>query len=866
MKSAIAQSVAPRAGWRGLDALMAGGACAALAGVLWRVLTTASATADRSALAAMVALATIVLLQAWRLRVVRESERLLDAVLSTLDGHVGLCVIDANGQPLAINARFRDMTGYTLRELRMHRHSMRRLRSYEAADYRDMWDTINAGRLWETDLRNTRRDGTPLWTHITAVRLPLGRGRAARYLSIRTDLSSARALEARVQHHEQRLRGLADSIGQAVVAIDLDGRCTFLNQQAEALLGWRQHDLAGRSLHQAIDADYIDFRVPDRQCSVLRALLAGQPVHSLEKVFIDRSGRRMQVEVAGRPLRQGDRLIGAVITFKDRTDDLAREAELRQAKDAAEAADRAKSAFLANMSHEIRTPMNAVIGLAELALDPQVDVGRRQHYLEKIHEAGTTLLAVVNEVLDFSKIDGDHLALERVEFDPDSVVSNAVSLFEHRAADKGLVLSVKVRSALPTRLIGDPVRLRQVLSNLLDNALKFTPGGQITLEVAVGRVGPGRVELVFSVADTGIGMTAEQVERIFDPFTQADASTTRRFGGTGLGLSIVRALVERMDGSIRVDSVPGHGTTFYVSLWMQQACSDAAVVPVAHNAARLHTAVIVDPTPGGRRSLTEALSPLAAEVIAVADGNTLSRVLERSGPRTLPIDLVVLGAAVPMASAQSLARELLAQADARRRVLVMTGGRAASVSAQTAMPAGCGVLHGPITTAAFQRWWAGTAVETAVPATRPVAPKGLRVLVVDDDDINRLVAQAALERVGAEVDVLGDAAQAVTQLQQAAPDRWHVVLIDMHMPGMDGCEAARIIRQDPRLTALPIIAMTADVRPQAHAACLAAGMNDRLTKPFHLQELNAVLMAWGQRRDGSPQHAAPPLAASAPVR
>ena len=424
---------------------------------------------------------------------------------------------------------------------------------------------------------------------------------------------------------------------------------------------------------------------------------------------------------------------------------------LKSARDSAEALAAVKATFLANMSHEIRTPLNAVLGMAYLAMqnDPSP---RQRDYLEKIRQAGQHLLGIINDILDFSKIEAGRLQVEQVAFDLDQVLEDVMSMVTERARAKGLALSLEVGDQVPPRLLGDPQKLRQILINYLNNAVKFTEAGSVTLRVAAGpRHDDGRQPLRFEVRDTGIGVAASEVDRIFRSFEQADASTTRRYGGTGLGLAICRRLAELMGGAVGVVSEPGKGATFWCEL---------------------------------RLALPAAVEGAPADSGASAGYQV--RVVGDRHPEPLK--------------------------------------------------ASAGI-------------------------------RGARVLLVEDNELNQQVASELLDGLGVQVDVAADGRQAIERLQQSDEHRYGLVLMDVHMPVMDGIEATRTLRALPRFATIPIVAMTASVLPEERQRVLDAGMHALLPKPVDPAELEACLLQWlpARKAVGAVDAAEAPLTPPGPL-
>ncbi|NVM77545.1 signal transduction histidine kinase/CheY-like chemotaxis protein/ligand-binding sensor domain-containing protein/HPt (histidine-containing phosphotransfer) domain-containing protein [Duganella sp. SG902] len=512
---------------------------------------------------------------------------------------------------------------------------------------------------------------------------------------------------------------------------------------------------------------------------------------------------------------------------------LFRQAEAARAR--AEEATQAKSMFLANMSHEIRTPMNAVIGLSYLALNAESAGGQREQ-LQKIHQAGTSLLGIVSGILDFSKIEAGKVEIETADFDLDELLAHVAAV---GGGGRGgpLECNFVVPAEVPRRLRGDALRLGQVLINLVNNALKFTARGEVVLTVRRLERGPGRSRLAFSVRDTGIGMSADVLGRLFQPFSQADSSSTRKFGGTGLGLSICKNLVELMGGTIRAESQAGAGSCFTIELSLEHAADQPArPLPAALNGLRV---LVVDDNAAARAALRGALEHLGIAVVAAASpADALAEVRDAAAP----FDLLLAGARRP---GPALIRHLYAGDAGRPRFALLTAGAtqaadeaalAAGVDAMLAKPVTRGSLLATLTRL-FAPAPADDGAREAVPQF-----KGARVLLAEDNAINQEIAVGMLRACGIEVEVAGSGRIAIERLRAAdAPRRYQLVLLDLHMPEIDGHTVALRLRADRRFDALPIIAVTANVLPDERRRCKEAGFNDHLGKPLMPAELYRVL-------------------------
>jgi two-component system sensor histidine kinase/response regulator len=505
-------------------------------------------------------------------------------------------------------------------------------------------------------------------------------------------------------------------------------------------------------------------------------------------------------------------------------------AELERAEGEARQADQAKSAFLATMSHEIRTPMNGVLGMTDLLLEMPLGEQQRR-FAEVIKSSGESLLSILNDILDYSKIEAGRMDIESTTFDLRALVEHAVELIAARGQEQRLVFIVDIDPAAPPQVVGDPTRLRQVLMNLLGNAVKFTSKGEVEVGVQVHERTADRVSLSIAVRDTGVGIAPDAIERLFKPFSQADASIARQYGGTGLGLAISARIVELMGGRIGVDSTLGFGSTFRLQL--ELACPAQVAPPPALTGRRI---LLVDPHARRREAMARYLTAVGADVTGCG-GAPAARVAMTSAQASQPFDSALVvrdtaGDGLRLASA-------IAEAHATTRVVVLVewGAFVADgvlerlrLAGQVSLPGSSGALLDAIV--GPQR----TAVEARDTATADDAPL---VLVVDDNVINRRVAHHQLARLGYRVIEAENGREALTRAAAASPS---VILMDIEMPIMDGYEATRRLRDAERGGGrVPVIALTAHAMAGYRERVMRAGMDDYLTKPLRREELDATL-------------------------
>ncbi len=678
---------------------------------------------------------------------------------------------------------------------------------------------------------------------------------------------TAAALEAeqsRLRLASQELEAIFETASVGIVLVS-ERRILRCNRRFEEIFDWGPGELVGQSTRVWYPSDEA-FESSGRE--VYQAI-AADTFHHYELQMVRKDGSLFWARIAGKRFRLGDdNREGVLAIFEDVSAEHASAEALRQAKEQAELANSAKSTFLANMSHEIRTPMNAIIGMTHLVLKTGLNTKQRD-YLNKIQLSSHHLLAILNDILDYSKIEANKLGLERIEFQLSAVLNNFANLIAEKAANKGLELIFDVARDVPEQLIGDPLRLGQVLINYGNNAVKFTPQGEVAVQVRKLREGVDEVLLRFEVRDTGIGMTPEQMSGLFQSFQQADSSTSRQFGGTGLGLAIVRKLVDMMGGEVGVHSQPGQGSTFWFTALLGKGRRELPAEP-PHVDLQGRRVLVVDDNDSARTVLREALGGFGLQVDAVASGAEALLAAAQAEDQAQPYEVVMLDWQMPGLDGLETGRRLRAQQRGRApHLMLVTGFGREEVLQQARQEKFEAVMVKPINASVLldnlmlvlSGSETGLAERVSALSDSPAAARlaelrGARVLLVDDNETNLQIAAELLREAGLEVDSCGDGEQALQALKTRS---YALVLMDMNMPRLDGPDATRALRAMPGLADLPVVAMTANVMAADRQTCLDAGMNDFLAKPVEPDLLYQMVARWIQ--PGGPRSVSflPPL-------
>ncbi len=786
-------------------------------------------------------------------RALKESEQRNRSMLEVMP--VGVALVNEQDQIEFLNHTFVELFGYAPEDIpdltRWYE------RAYPDPEYRkqrrEAWNDALArataldAPMESLEMRVTRKDGEVRDIVFSSVMI------GTRNLATCIDITERKAAEQAVAEERERFGNILDKspIG---IAFSTEGQFRFTNPRFEEMFGIRPGDPA-----IGIYAD------PEDRARVQADLRQGGIIQNREMRMLDKDQQVRDMLVTFLPINYAgeDGILGWLLDITERKQ---AERMMQEAKEIAEAASQAKADFLANMSHEIRTPMNAIIGMAHLAL--KTDLNPRQtDYVRKIQQSGQHLLGIINDILDFSKIEAGKLSVELTEVRLDKVMENISNLVTEKASAKGLELVFDIGPGVPNDLIGDPLRLGKILINYANNAVKFTEKGEIDIRARLVEDLGSEVLLRFEVRDTGIGLTEDQMARLFQSFQQADSSTTRKYGGTGLGLAISKKLAVLMGGDVGVDSTPGQGSTFWFTARMGKGKPRRALVPRPD--LRGKRMLVVDDHENARLVLVDMLVSMSFQVEAVSSGAEALAAVREAASAGKPYAVVFLDWQMPHMDGLEAARQIkalglaatprLIMVTAYGREEVLKGAEAVGMEDVLIKPVSPSMLFDSIMRALGAVLDEADSGEASGPLPTDEAIlrlRGLKVLLVEDNEFNQQVATELLADAGVRVEV---AENGLVSLDKVRSGDYDLVLMDMQMPVMDGLTATVKLREEGHR--MPIIAMTANAMQADRDRCAEAGMNDYLVKPIDPDEMFKVLARWMPATQPGP---APPSEVPAP--
>ncbi len=681
-------------------------------------------------------------------------------------------------------------------------------------------------------------DGLNDWFKLTCCNVPL-ENQTDSLLYIFQDITRQKFYKNEILKQKEFFESLFKNNPVAVVTLDLDEKIKSVNPAFEELFGYSEGEVIGQNLDTLIAPHNLE-----EAADYTRKVITGGMVHSLTKRY-RKDGSAVEVEVAGVPVIVEGKQQGILAIYHNVT-------ELVEAKQMAEQADKAKSEFLANMSHEIRTPMNGVMGMLELLLDTPLNLEQKD-YVSTARDSAEALLGIINDVLDFSKIEAGQLTIDNIEYDLRSTVEGVAHTLVTRAENKGLEMACLIDKDVPNRVLGDAGRLRQVLINLVGNAIKFTHEGEVVIRVMTQSSSGDTDTLRFLVSDTGIGIPLDRQKAIFERFVQADSSSTRKYGGTGLGLSISSQLTRMMGGDIGLESEPGKGSTFWFTITVGKVKEsvmpflalpeDLVDVPV----------LIVDDNSTNRTILEKMIRGFGCNAFSVASGKEALNILKSFNELSKPFQLVLLDMQMPEMDGEEVLSKIKADPELKNVTVIILTSMGQRGDAARLESMGCnGYLLKPVR----QKELFGALLnilgrnkqsdETKIKASMITRhslneqQRGLtHILLAEDNPTNQKLAIRLLQKAGYPVDVAATGKESIEAVQKK---NYKMILMDVQMPEMDGFEATKRIRAlGPKYEQLPIIAMTAYAMAGDRERCLEAGMNDYVSKPLNVEELFKVI-------------------------
>ena len=795
----------------------------------------------------------------------QQENQLRKLILAVEQSPDSIVITDINARIEYVNDAFQRNTGYTKEEaIGINPRVLKSGRTPQST-YDDMWATLSRGEIWRGELVNRRKDQSEYveFANIAPIRQP--DGEITHYLAIKEDITEKKAMLDELERHREHLEQLieirtaelnttiherdalfdAASTGIVLLKDRIIMRC---NRRMDEMLGYAFGEQIGQSTRIWFHDDNAYINAGNQ---IYPNILHGK-IDVREMNLLRKDGSSLWCRTFSRAIDPADPTRGNVVVFEDVTAERAATEQMRAAKTLAENAVRMKSDFLANMSHEIRTPMNAIIGMSHLAMKTEL-TPRQRDYMKKIQWSSQHLLGIINDILDLSKIEAGKMTVESIDFELDQVLENVIGLISEKAAAKNLELILEIDADVPHSLIGDPLRIGQVLINYANNAVKFTEQGNIAIRVAVARASSRELILNFSVSDTGIGLDEEQRNRLFQSFEQADSSTTRKYGGTGLGLAISRQLVSLMGGEVGVDSKLGTGSTFWFTVPLgHREGKQQQLLPAPDLRGR--RVLVIDDNDHAREVIGDMLSNMSFVVSLAPSGLAGIAEIVRAANAGEPYEIVFLDWQMPGLDGIATARKISDSMpmNAPHMVMITAYGRDEVMKAADDARID-DVLIKPVTSSLLfdtaMRILGSTqtsqlrSAEHPAPGTDLAAIAGARILLVEDNELNQEVAMELLHQAGFLVDIADNGAIAMNMLNNQDKD-YDMVLMDMQMPVMDGVTATHEIRKQAKWSALPIIAMTANAMASDRDRCIDAGMNDYLVKPIDPDQLWMTLRRW----------------------
>ncbi len=763
-------------------------------------------------------------------------------------------ITDSQGTIEYVNPQFTEMTGYTVKEaIGQNPRVLKAPNAHPAEFYQTLWETISSGKQWRGELCNKKKDGTLFWESAAISPVRDEQNKITHYVAVKEDITELKRIRKAVEAQKAFLETTLDSLAHPFYVIDANSyEVVMMNSVAR-----EQGGQAAKTCHKLTHGSDQPCSGEKDPCPLDEIKRTKKPV-TVEHIHYDADGNEIIVEVHGYPIFDAAGEVIQMIEYSlDITERKKLQQELQQAKEMAEDATKAKGDFLANMSHEIRTPMNAIIGMNHLLQKTELN-DKQLNFVTKVNRAAHNLLGIINDILDFSKIEAGKLDIENIEFELDEVMDNLANLTSTKAQDKGLELIFNIDVEVPDKLVGDPLRLGQILLNFVGNAVKFTEQGEIEIAVKLISKTEHEAEICFSVRDTGIGLTEEQQGKMFQSFSQADTTTTRKFGGTGLGLAISKKLVKMMHGEIGLKSEYGIGSEFFFNIKLAMHHNSKQQLSLLAKDLQGMRLLIVDDNAATREVIQNYTEDFNFDVEAVSSGQEAISEMEKSiKPGNRAYDLILMDWKMPGMNGIETVKVIKKLPDLINvphiimltnygREEVMHQAEASNLDAFLIKPVSQSLLLDTIMNV-FGKSIRTKSLTQHKNADDDSLLEGFtdrHLLLVEDNELNQEVAVGLLEEAEIRVDIANNGQEAVELLEAKGENFYDAVLMDLQMPIMDGYEASEKIRQELNYSMLPIIAMSADAMVGVKERCLEHGMSDYLTKPIDPNLLFTILGKW----------------------
>jgi len=794
-----------------------------------------------------------------------------------LDSHSIVAITDVKGNITFVNKKFEEISGYSYEELIGKNHRMLNSGFHSLVFWTEMYTTVSNGKIWHNNIRNRAKDGQYYWVSTTIVPFMDRDGKPKSYIAIRTDVTEQIIAQEELKEALTLQKAIFDNAGTSIIITDTAGFIISVNVATQEMTGYASEEFIGQSPAMLHKLDEVVQRAKEFSIELNDSIEPGFEVfvvktdcnmrNSHEWTYVRKDGSELSVYLTVTGLYDAD---GVLYAYMGMASDISvlKEAETQMmlAKDAAESSARSKSEFLAAMSHEIRTPMNGVLGMLELLENSKLDNTQR-HRIHVAKSSATSLLGLINDILDFSKIEAGKMDLEKIEFNLRDELGEFAETIAFKAEEKGLEIILDTAEVHTQSIITDPGRLRQIMTNLIGNAVKFTRQGHILISASTKDIGNGHGMLRLDITDTGIGIDPEKINTLFDAFTQADGSTTRKYGGTGLGLSIVKRLCELMNGSVSATSIPNYGSTFSVKIEVELGENNDLAIPSI--SVENKTVLIVDDNEVNRgvvRAQLESWGMLVDEAEDALSAFDKCQIQISKGDIP-PYNVALVDMQMPEMDGAQLGSEIRKISGCNEMKMVMMTSLGSRYDAQVFADLGFNAFFAKPTTAkdllnALKVLFDdGEALQGANPLVTKdylgtlkneqselVWPASTRILLVEDNLTNQLVAQGILENIGLHADMADNGLEALESLEVALETKpYTLVLMDCQMPEMDGYSASMAIRAGKACEAnkkIPIIAMTANTMSGDREKCMISGMDDYISKPINLLVLKETLQKW----------------------